>query len=682
MRRSGKTLAAWTMAGLAGLYGSRGQAAPTISTFYIDGEFAADSGFTTGVQSVSMIGTSPTVFVPVGDYFEFGVATVITGNLNSTAGDAWDLANQAQGNPAQPTRLGLASVEYSVGSTDTNASKLAPVENGPRGGMNDYWSTSVLPNSTPIMIVDPGDVQPGNGQVGITYPIFQGGFSADVDTSSGVATLALFAGSSATVSQATPFFTQLAYQAVGAGLVGLYPALNTSGGTDIWIPKTPGTVNGNDQVTSDATYSPQALSGVTVASPPVLAVRIAPGVTWDGQADHTTWNTSVANWNSGVNPASTYADSDIVFFGDSAPSNGTSVTLNATVSPDEVAVNSNSDNYTFSGSGAIAGSAVLVKQGTSQLTITTDNTFSGGTTISGGTLQVGNGGSSGSIGSGAITNNGALVYDLNGSAAVANAISGAGTLTQSGTGTLTLSGANSYSGATTVNAGTLIAGAAGALPSGDPLAINGSATVKLASETGLESLSSLAIAANATLDIANNHFILDYSGSDPRATILQYLTRGSNGGHWNGTGITSSTAAATSGYGVGFADGADGVDASLGSGQIEVMYTLYGDANLDGVVNGTDFGILAAHFGQQVTGWDQGDFNYDGVVNGSDFGALAANFGQQVNGGAVALPASDWAALDSFAAASGLMADVPEPASGGLVGLLGILLLRCRRASH
>ena len=54
-------------------------------------------------------------------------------------------------------------------------------------------------------------------------------------------------------------------------------------------------------------------------------------------------------------------------------------------------------------------------------------------------------------------------------------------------------------------------------------------------------------------------------------------------------------------YGLGYADGADGVVSGLASGQIEVEYTLYGDANLDGVVNGTDFGILAANFGQQVT---------------------------------------------------------------------------------
>ena len=60
------------------------------------------------------------------------------------------------------------------------------------------------------------------------------------------------------------------------------------------------------------------------------------------------------------------------------------------------------------------------------------------------------------------------------------------------------------------------------------------------------------------------------------------------------------------------------------------MFTLYGDANLDGNVNGTDFSITAAHFGQGVTGWDEGDFNYDGIDNGTDFSLLSNNFGQGV----------------------------------------------------
>jgi len=75
----------------------------------------------------------------------------------------------------------------------------------------------------------------------------------------------------------------------------------------------------------------------------------------------------------------------------------------------------------------------------------------------------------------------------------------------------------------------------------------------------------------------------------------------------------------------------------LASGQIEIMYTLLGDANLDGKVNGTDFNLMATNFNQAVTdGWDKGDFNYDGKVNGSDFVLLADNLNQFASQSAVA----------------------------------------------
>jgi hypothetical protein len=72
------------------------------------------------------------------------------------------------------------------------------------------------------------------------------------------------------------------------------------------------------------------------------------------------------------------------------------------------------------------------------------------------------------------------------------------------------------------------------------------------------------------------------------------------------------------------------------------------------------------------------------LVNGTDFGVLAAGFGQQANGTTAALPASDWAALDAFAAANGLTADVPEPGSAGLLLAAGpgFIARRRHRASH
>ena len=112
--------------------------------------------------------------------------------------------------------------------------------------------------------------------------------------------------------------------------------------------------------------------------------------------------------------------------------------------------------------------ANLTKIGTGTEVLTGDNTYSGKTTISGGTLQVGNGGATGSLGTGLVVDNGSLVFNLSSTSelTVANPISGSGTLTQSGPGTLILNGANSYTGPTTINAGTLQAGNGSALGSG------------------------------------------------------------------------------------------------------------------------------------------------------------------------------------------------------------------------
>jgi hypothetical protein len=198
---------------------------------------------------------------------------------------------------------------------------------------------------------------------------------------------------------------------------------------------------------------------------------------------------------------------------------------------------------------------------------------------------------------------------------------------------------------------------------------------------GGQNLSSLTISAGGQFDISNNHFILTYSSSDPLSTIAGYIKSGYNNGGWNGLGIISSSAAANHAYGVGFADGKDGVVAGLSSGQIEVKYTLLGDANLDGTVNGSDFSILAANFGKGVTNWDQGNFLFGSAVNGADFSALASNFGKGDNGADASITPADIAALDAFAAANGLLADVPEPASIGLValGAIGFLARRGKK---
>lgn len=113
---------------------------------------------------------------------------------------------------------------------------------------------------------------------------------------------------------------------------------------------------------------------------------------------------------------------------------------------------------------AISGSSGLTKAGGGVLTLSAANTYSGGTTVSGGTLQIGSGGNSGSI-TGNVANNANLIFNLSNNLTFADIISGTGNVTQSGSGNLTFSGANTYSGATTIDAGSLIIsdGNAGAL---------------------------------------------------------------------------------------------------------------------------------------------------------------------------------------------------------------------------
>jgi autotransporter-associated beta strand protein len=248
---------------------------------------------------------------------------------------------------------------------------------------------------------------------------------------------------------------------------------------------------------------------------------------------------------------------------------------------------------------------------------------------------------------------------------ISGAIGGSGGITLSGGGNLVLDAADTYAGTTTVSGGKLIVGAAHGLPNNNKLSIGASGKAQLATSTGGETLSSLTIATGGTLDLTNNHLIINFTGADPISTIRGYLTSGFAGGAWNGTGID--TSAPTAGYGLGYADGSDGVVSGLSSGQIEVKYTLLGDANLDGVVSGTDFSILVSNLGKSVNAWDKGDFDYDGVVSGSDFSLLVTNLGKQANGADVSLPAGDLAAIDAFAAANGLMADVPEPTCGALL---------------
>ena len=112
-------------------------------------------------------------------------------------------------------------------------------------------------------------------------------------------------------------------------------------------------------------------------------------------------------------------------------------------------------NNTFTLTQTLGPGGALTKLGAGTLMLTGANTYTGGTTISAGTLQLGNGGTSGSI-AGNVTNNSIFAINRSDAFSFGGVISGSGAFQQNGTGTTTLlAGANTYTGTTNVNAGTL-----------------------------------------------------------------------------------------------------------------------------------------------------------------------------------------------------------------------------------
>jgi autotransporter-associated beta strand protein len=356
--------------------------------------------------------------------------------------------------------------------------------------------------------------------------------------------------------------------------------------------------------------------------------------------------------------------------------------------------------------GNITGTGALSMAGAGTLQLYGSNTYSGGTTVTGGTLLVS---STGALPAGKPVSVTGATLEINNLATnsptppppnmtiTGLTMSGgalrldstdSGPFVQMNGSTVTMSSTVTLAGSLSISS-TSVTIAGGTLQlATNVTAGSQSANTPVTAPASNVTLSSLAISGNGTLDIGNNHIIINYGGgSDPIASIAKWIADGAYGTGttvtWTGTGITSSAAASNPSYGIGYADASDsGNPAGLAAGQIEIMYTLLGDANLDGKVNGSDFNLMATNFNQAVTaGWDKGDFNYDGKVNGNDFVLLAANFNQFASQSSVS--SADAAALDAFAAANGIsLNSVPEPASAGLLAVGVVSMLGRRRRKN
>jgi fibronectin-binding autotransporter adhesin len=189
----------------------------------------------------------------------------------------------------------------------------------------------------------------------------------------------------------------------------------------------------------------------------------------------------------------------------------------------------NISGTTHTYSGVISGNGSYnrsVSSGSAGLTIfLAANTYTGTTTVNSGTLQLGNGGLTGSLSpSSAITINtaGTLRFDhttgadfTQGTDFSSSAITGAGKIIKDGTCTLTLNVANTFAGGLTINKGTVIATADGALGTGNvSLTASGSVTLTLQGITNsLSDTGTLTVALDSTVN-------LNYTGTDVVAGLV------------------------------------------------------------------------------------------------------------------------------------------------------------------
>jgi autotransporter-associated beta strand protein len=312
------------------------------------------------------------------------------------------------------------------------------------GGVNNNFQLSTVGNSDVINVQGLLDVAEGTGIQTINL--------------SGVGTNAIAAGT-------YPLFTYT------GGL---------SGGTNNFVVNV-GAAAYTTKLSILATTPPEI--AVTVGAPP----RQPANLVWAGDGVANNWDTIGMDWLVGATHYS-FLSGDSVTFNDAGAAHPT-VTLQSALYPASLVVsNSTLVNYTFTGSGGIAGSVGLLKTNSGLLTILATNTYTGPTVIGAGTISISslaNGGLASPIG--AASNNstnlvfagGTLAYtgpstgtdrgatltgsggtfDVIGGTTLTNngAITGSGALTLTDTGTLILAAANtSYSGGTMLNNGTLV----------------------------------------------------------------------------------------------------------------------------------------------------------------------------------------------------------------------------------
>jgi len=240
-------------------------------------------------------------------------------------------------------------------------------------------------------------------------------------------------------------------------------------------------------------------------------------------------------------------------------------------------------------------------------------------------------------------------------------------LTKSGAGTLIVHRANSLTGSTSVQAGTLQLAHSSALASSRLVPLSGGMVTL---SPGLKTMiAGLVTNAGGVIDVGNG--LITVASGLAATDLVAALHVGRGDGGWNGSsGITSSEAAASGGSrSVGWLDNGDG--------SVTFGYAAPGDTNLDWVVDLIDVlnFVSSGKYGvvdpSNPASWAEGDFNYDGLVDLTDV---------------VDFSATGLYGAGEYDSSSGGVAAVPEPSActtlAAGAGLGGVSMWRRRKRAY
>ena len=340
---------------------------------------------------------------------------------------------------------------------------------------------------------------------------------------------------------------------------------------------------------------------------------------------------------------------------------------NASIELGSYTLSAGGDNASTTVSGVVSGAGNLVKQGSGTMTLAGSNSYSGTTTISAGTLSVA---SDGNLGSDPVTLatgstlaiTGATTIDnaiaLSGNATISNSadatlsgiISGGNDLTKAGASTLTLSGNNTYTGTTTVSAGTLSIASDARLGSGNVrLAAGTTLTVTDATNVDnaivLEGNATVSTSANATLSgVISGGFNLTKTGA---STLTLSGSNTYTGTTTVGAGALS--LASDANLGGGALTLASGASLLLtGATTIDNNIALTGNVTFTISANATLSGVMSGGFSIAKNGAStltlSGNNTYTGSTTVSG-GALSIAGDSNLGGSAVALGAGTTLAI-------------------------------------